>query len=228
MKREHTKNNFNFWENQIKSMDLLVFGGEDKKAITLESVIMYIEIVDRQKDIIRSGWSSYEDLDTAHGFLQYVFIPTAYYTWIERQSEGLWIPLSPFDVLKYEVLKEVDGLEDRVILESDKMEKAYYVLSDLWDIPQEEKWIKLKEFSYEFNKQWHREPNPKLNIQIFRKPIEIFNHICEGEFEEAVEEEISMPIEDFLFICESAYDQPFINKNIINILNNLIPLWVNT
>ncbi|SDY44441.1 hypothetical protein [Tindallia californiensis] len=225
MKRGHAKDNFHFWEDQIKKTDHLLFGGDDERRITSKSIIMYIEILDRQKDILKSGWSSYEDVDTAHGFLQYVFIPTAYYTWIERQSEGLWIPLSPFDVLKYEVLKGFDGLEDRAMLESDKMERAYEVLSDIWGTSQEEKQIKLEKFCDDFNKMWNREPDQKIYVRIFKKPVEVYKHICWGEFEEVIEEEISMPIEDFRFICESAYDQPFINKNLIKILNNIIPLW---
>lgn len=225
MKRGHVKDNFHFWEDQIKKTDRLLIGGNDERRITSETIMMYIEIIDRQKNILRSGWSSYEDIDTAHGFLQYVFIPTAYYTWVERKSEGLWIPLSPFDVLKHEVLKAVDGVEERVLVDAEKMEKKYGLLSNMWGIGQKEKLMKLKIFCDDFNKIWNREPDQKIYIRIFQKPAEIYQHICEGEFQEVIEEEISMPLEDLKFICDQAYEQPLINRNMIKMLNNIIPLW---
>lgn len=221
----YKKDNFYFWENLVKNTENILFGGNDSRLITPESIIIYIGIIDTEKDIFRSGWSSHEDLDTALGFLQHVFLPTCFYTWIDRNGKGLFIPLSPFEVLKEEVLKEITEDDKRVSKEVKKMEDLYSLLTSMWASEKEIKVRKLKEFSNNFNIFWNKEPQKKLFIKIFEKPIEIYDYIFEDEFEEVVEEEIEMSIEDFKFMLENSYDEPLINKNLIKTLNIKIPIW---
>ncbi|ABR49152.1 hypothetical protein Amet_3012 [Alkaliphilus metalliredigens QYMF] len=225
MNRVYNKDNFYFWENLVRNTDNILFGGNDKRIITSESVIIYIGILDIEKDILRSGWSCHDDVDTALGFLQHVFIPTSFYTWIDRKSEGLFIPLSPFDVLKHEVFNDINELDDRAYIDATRMERSYYFLNSIWENQREVKNEKIKNFCQYFNSEWNKEPERKLFIRMFREPLEIYNYIFEGGFGEVIEEEIRMSMEDFKFICEHACDEPLINKNLIKILNRNIPVW---
>ena len=147
MQRAYKKDSFYFWENIIRNTDEILFGGMDKRIITKDSVITYIGILDRKKGLVRSGWSSHDDIGTALGFLQHVFLPTSFYTWIDRESEGFFIPLSPFDVLKSEVLKSMKESDDKEInVDAIRMERAYNYLSSIWKNEKEIKCLKLKKF----------------------------------------------------------------------------------
>ena len=225
MNRVNVKENFYFWENLVRNNDNLLFGGNDKRTIGLDSLIMYIEIIDIEKDIFRSGWSCHDDLDTALGFLQHVFLPTCFYTWIDRRSEGLFIPMSPFDVLKKEVLKDIDDSHEQAYIDSKRIENFHKVLENIWELNGEEKNKKILEFCQEFNSLWYKEEERKMLIRIFKNPMEIYEYICDGEFKEIIEEEIEIPIENFKFMCENAYNEILINKNLISFLNNKVPLW---
>ncbi len=229
MQRAYGKDNFYFWENIIRNTDGLLFGGMDKEVIDKDSIIIYIGILDRKKGIVRSGWSCQSDIGTALGFLQHVFLPTSFYTWIDRESNGFFIPLSPFNIVKTEVLNNILNSDDKEAnADALRMEKAYNYLDSIWKNEKEMKKVKLKKFCHEFNNLWDQDPERKLFIRIFEKPDEIFDFILEGsedEFEEVIEEEIEMSISDLKFMCENAYDEPLINKNLIKILNNKIPIW---
>ncbi|MBB6216084.1 hypothetical protein HNQ80_002183 [Anaerosolibacter carboniphilus] len=225
----HKKNNFYFWEKKIRDTEDILFGNIDKKRLTRESLIVYIGILDSKKGLVRSGWSSHGDVNTALGFLQHVFLPTAFYTWIDRKSDGFYIPLSPFHVLREEVLKSVMEDEDgNIANDAIKMEKAYNYLNSMWKYDDAEKRKKLIQFCSDFNLSWDQEPEKKLFVRVFEKSEEIVEFILENivdEFEEVIEEELEMSIEQLRFMCEHAYDESLINKNIIELLNIRIPIW---
>ena len=46
MNRVNVKENFYFWENIVRNNDNLLFGGNDKRIISLDSLIIYIKIID--------------------------------------------------------------------------------------------------------------------------------------------------------------------------------------
>lgn len=229
MQRAYQKDNFYFWENKIRNLDGILFGGMNKRRITKESVITYIGILDRKKGFVRSGWSSHEDVSTVLGFLQHVFLPTAFYTWIDRYSDGFYIPLSPFDVLRKEVLKNVKNVEDKGSeLDAIRMERAYNYLNSIWTYDKSNIKLKLKKFCNDFNNMWNEDPERKLFIKIFERTEEIVDFIIEkseDEFEEVVEEEIDMTINELRAMCENVYEKPLINRNLIEILNRKIPIW---
>ncbi|MEW9121535.1 MAG: hypothetical protein AB2421_02405 [Thermotaleaceae bacterium] len=223
------KKNFYFWEKKIRDTDEILFGNIEQKKLTRKSVIVYLGILDGNKGFLRSGWSSHVDINTALGFLQHVFLPTAFYTWIDRESDGLYIPLSPFHILKEEVMKTLmqngDGDTGKDAVE---MENVYHYLDSIWKYEDGEKKAKIKAFCKDFNLTWDCEPEKKLFVKVFEKAEEIVDFILEkavDEFEEVIEEEIDMSIEQLRFICKHAYDEPFINKNIIELLNTRIPIW---
>jgi hypothetical protein len=223
------KDSFLFWENKIRNTDGILFGNIDKRRLTKESVIIYVGILDSKKGLLRSGWSSHGDISTALGFLQYVFLPTSFYTWIDRESEGFYIPLSPFDVLKKEVLKNINK-EDDINISNDaiRMERAYNYLNSIWRYKDNLKTVKLKKFCGDFNYLWDKEPEKRLYIRVFERSEEIVDFILEQgetEFEEVIEEEIDMTIDELKFICQNAYDEPLINRNFIELLNTRIPIW---
>jgi hypothetical protein len=226
MQEQSKKDNFYFWENKIRNIDDILFSKCDKEKITRESVIIYIGILDKKKGLLRSGWSVQEDFSTALGFIKYVFLPTAFYTWIDRESNGFFIPLSPFDILKEEVLQYQKVVTKETSNDAIRMERAYHYLNTLGRKEDGNSRLKLDKFTKDFNKLWNKDPENRLFLKVFSSAQEIVDFIFdENVFEEFVEEEIEMSKAELENLCQDVYTQPFINRNFINILNNKIPVW---
>ena len=82
-------------------------------------------------------------------------------------------------------------------------------------------------FAEKFNNKWDEDPSKKLFIKIFDSPEEIYHFIMATigwDFDEFVEEEISMSLETLHDMCNSVLAEPLINKRFINLLNRNIPI----
>ncbi len=219
-------NDFYYWEQLIKTSDGIFQSNIGGHEITRDSKICYIEFTDSKKDLFISGWSGHRDADSILGFLQHVFLPTLYYTWIDRESDGFFIPLSRFEIVKEEVLKITPeyGKWD----ESIQIESSFNFLDSLWLESDEKKNEGIKEFCKNMNEKYLKQDTYSLRIICFDSLLEIQNHIKDGyedcEFEEVIEEEINMTFDKLEFICENAYDEALLNKKLIQILNIDIPL----
>ncbi len=229
MSRLHTKHNFYFWEKKIRDADNILLGNVEGTKLTRESVIIYIGIMDRQKVLLRSGWSSHSDGNAALGFLQHVFLPTAFYTWVDRQSDDFYFSLLPFHALKHEMIAYFDeqgtSFDEQDVL---KMEEEYQRLNCIWSQNDHEQRRALQSFCEQFNITWDQDPERKLFVKVFCHCNEIVDFILENienESIDVIEEQIDMSIEQLYFMCNNAYDEPMINKNMVELLNNKIPIW---
>lgn len=225
-KRKEINNSFYYWEDVIKKNTIydLFIGNMGNKKITKGSIIMYVGFHDKKKNILKSGWSYHSDIDSFLGYMTYVFIPTAFYNWIDRDSDGFYVPLSQYEVVKREVMayrQDEESIDDSRILD-------YFLAKtqSIWGLYREESIERLKLICEGFNEVFDDEPFRKINIQIFGHAEEILDFIVgEDEFLDVVEEEIGMPIDELKEMCEKVYDEPLINKTFIDHLNQEIPIW---
>lgn len=212
-----------FWENKIIKESPLWKGHFNNIHITTNSKFIYTGILDTNKNILKHGWAVYPNIYTLLGFIQHVFLPTAFFTWFDNSYSDFSIPLSSFTIVVNEVKKYIDSKESSII----EMENDYKFLDSLWNFDKESITLKLNKFCKEFNAKWDDDPNKKLFIKVFNHSSDIFNFIKDSllwEFEEFIEEEISMSLETLKFTCENSINSPLLNKNFINILNNNIPI----
>ena len=206
-----------FWENKIMKEQTLWEGRFDKKDITNSSKIIYTGILDLEKNILKCGWAVYPNTYSLLGFVQHVFLPTAFFTWFDRESEGFFIPVSPFDI----VINEVTRVNNSNInLESvDLMKKSYDFINNLWKFNYDLLNLGLKSFSDTFNSIWDSEPHQKLFIKIFDSPSDTFdfikNSVGWSNSDEFIEEEISMSLDTLKFTCDNALTEPLLNKKFI-------------
>lgn len=219
-------NDFFYWEQLIKSTNGIFQSNIGMLPITEESKICYIEFTDTKKNLFISGWNGHKDTDSILGFLQHVFLPTVYYTWIDRESQGFFIPLSRFEILKEEVLKLIP--EHSKPDESRYLEKSIEFLQSLWSKDKKNKDEGIKEFCAKINDTYFNKEEHSLRVIVFNNPVDIEKHITDGykdcEFEDVIEEELNISREKLSFICNNAYDEAFISKRIIHLLNTNIPM----
>lgn len=222
IKRDTYKDYF-FWENRIMKESPLWEGYFDNKSITKKSKIIYTGILDSEKGILKCGWAVYPSLYSLLGFLQHIFIPTSFLTCFDRECDGFFIPVSTFDVVINEVTKNnsIDTNSFNSMIES------YDLLNSIWDLDENLLSITLNSFCEDFNNKWDKDPTQKLFIKIFNSPSDTYEFIKNSigwDFEEFVEEEISMNLSDLEFTCNNAISEPLLNKKFIDILNSNMPI----
>ncbi|MGV8147213.1 MAG: hypothetical protein ACLKAK_10315 [Alkaliphilus sp.] len=224
MRKENEISNYYFWENRIKETDDILIGNIDGVKITVDTPIIYIGILDKKKGILKSGWSVHESIDSALGFINYVFLPTAFFTWGARNVEGFYVPLSPIEIVMREIQKE-NSISDTKILQ---MNDCFKQIGTFYDSSKKEKYSQLELFCNKFNLLFDEDLGRKLFLRVFEKTEMIVDFVFvndENEFEEVIEEEMNMSINDFKFICENVYVEPFINKTFIEQLNTKMEVW---
>lgn len=223
--RKNPYKNFSFWENKILKEENLWEGYFDNKGIIETSKIIYTGIFDLEKNILQCGWASYPCTYSLLGFLQYVFLPTSFFSWFDRKSDDFYIPVSNFDIVVNETLKYNDSNVDLNSVNSIK--KSYDFINNLWDLNYDSISLELKAFCDSFNNTWNNEPNQKLFIKVFDSPCDIFDFIKNSiawDSKEFIEEDISMTLESLKFACDNAIEEPLLNKRLIDILNTNAPI----
>ena len=213
-----------YWENKIMNNDSLFNGYFDNQKITNHSKIIYTGILNTEKNILECGFVSYPSIYSVLGFIQHIFLSTSFFTWFDSFSNEFCIPMATFDT----VIEEVTRYEKNIDINSvNFMVNSYEYINSLWNLNETALTKKLINFTDNFNNKWDNDPEKKLFIKIFDSPSEIYHFIMATigwDFDEFVEEEISMSLETLHDMCNSVLAEPLINKRFINLLNRNIPI----
>lgn len=223
MHKKANVGNFYFWENKIRNTDDILIGNDEYIKITKDTPIIYIGILDKEKGVLKSGWSCHASIDAALGFLTHVFLPTALLTWGARNVDGFFIPLSEFDIVIEEIIKGKTSDPAEIKYMREMNEK----LLNSFALDKTRKWCELNLFCEYFNDYFDRNIDKKLFVKVFNDCNEIFDFVIkdtENEFLEVIEEEIDMSIENLRFMCENVCEEAFVNRTFIEQLNQKISI----
>jgi len=223
--RKNSYNNFSFWKSKIINNEDLWEGYFDSKEITKDSKIIYTGIFDLDKNILQCGWAVYPCGYSLLGFLEYVFLPTSFFSWFDRNSDDFFIPISDFETIVSETLKYNDSNVDLNSVNS--MKKSYEFISNLWNSKYNSLDVEFNNFCDSFNDVWNNDPNQKLFLKIFNNPCDIFNFIEDSiiwDSKEFIEEDISMTLDELKFACDNAVEEPLLSRRLIDILNTNAPI----
>lgn len=160
------------------------------------------------------------------GFLQHVVIPSAYYTFMDRESDGFFIPLSSFDIVVKEVMQYSDSNDEAISQTNTLFNKLYQQLNIIQRGENSSKKDALQALTNVIDQHWRRQKKQKLSIKVFNKPSEIYDYLTSStftEFDEIREEMVGMSVPDFKIYCNQVYETPFINKSFIDRLNYQVP-----
>lgn len=214
-----------FWENNIINETPLWEGYFNKKTIIANSKIIYTGILNYEKNILHYSFAVYPSIYSLLGFLQHVFLPTAFFSWFDCNYDGFYIPLSKFEYIVDEVIENTPNINLGLV---NLMQDYYCFLNSLWPLNKNSLSIELKSFCNKFNDDWDRDFNKRLFLMVFDNPSEIFDFIKSSigwsDYNEFIEEEISMDLDTLKFTCNNAIGEPLLNKKFIDILNKNIPV----
>lgn len=214
-----------FWENKIITNSNLWEGYFENQSITKNSKIIYTGIIDDEKNIFHHGFAVYPTIYKLLGFLQHVFLPTSFFTWFDRKSHEFYIPLASYPNVVSEVIDYTTDINLDLV---ESMNNSFYFLNNLWLLDETLINIALESFCEKFNTEWDKDYSQKLFLKVFDKPSDIFdfikNYIGWSDYNEFIEEEISMSLDKLKFTCDNALVEPLLNKKFIDILNTNIPI----
>lgn len=207
---------YSYWENKIINNEELWVGNFEKSIITKDSVVIYTGILHEDKDIFQHGWVAYPNIHTALGFIQKVFLPTAMVTWFKEDTEEFLIPIVEFK----------DLLED-FIYKKNEDENIFYEIKEIYNnldnISNKEE---IKSIINRLNELFNDDPHKKIFIKLFTNLDEIIPFIKNTiGWDELLEEETSLTKDKLEYISEeNVLSDIFLNKRLINILNNNMPI----
>ncbi len=220
---------YHFWENQIQKKSVFEMVAEDT-SVDQESLIVYLGFVDAEKDIFMSGWKEHANMQALIGYLVHVFYPMAYYNWMDRESLGFYIPMTPFRDMVSAVLETIP----EAFRDSDEhtygsaLGEFREMTKSLAELQRQDALTSLREIERNFNRLFDHSPLRKMFIKIFGNAVEIPAFIFGDDemevFEEVVEEAMGMNLKTFEKFCESAYKEPFVSKIFIKRLNQDVPI----
>lgn len=215
-----------YWANIIKNKSVhdMFIGTMGNRDITEESVLVYLAFMDGEKEIFKSGWSVHRDLETFIGYMRHVWFPTAFYTWLDREKKGFFIPVACFEDVRGAVMMWNEDEEDRE--DAKAMESLLAETASLYGKDRTCGIAGMKAICETLNAIFDNGNDRKLYIEVFGHSSEIVDFIAGDEaFPEVVEEEIGMTIDELNILCSKVYTEALINRTFINHLNQEIPIW---
>ncbi len=211
-----------FWENLIHSDAPIWQNGFRNLPLTEDSIFIYTVVMDQDKDFLKSRWAYYPDVYALLGFIQHVFLPTAFFTLLDDTVAGFNIPLTTGEDLLNIMCQLEENLDMGKVA---KMRDQLRILQELWRYSEEGSLEMLKQFSASFNSSWKDSDGKLVYFKLFSSPTEIGSYVMQGgdteeeAFVDVIEEEIEMTQVQWQDICENVYSDAFIRKKFIDILN---------
>lgn len=209
--RAKINNKENFWEGLFANQPI------EKNSIIINPVIL-----NSYSNQIEDAWAVYPNLESVIGFIQYIYLPTAFVGLIKEQNMEA----------QYYFQENLDGLlnqykedyPEKVQL-LNKMEGLYFELMNCWIENKEDRLNKLKQWSNSFNENWEGKSGVTLSFNLFSSPREVATYIIKGYEEdltiESLEEDIGMAKSQFLELTsDEIFQNDFMKRKFTDILTN--------
>lgn len=233
-----------FWENLILKEAPLWEGGFQELPLTKDSLFIYTVVMDYHKNFIKNRWAYYPNVYALLGFLQYVFLPTSFFTLLDDATDDYYMPLATGEqLLQYmsqldqapDVKQTVPQGQSCLPKPSDDPEKQQRLqlmnsqleeINTCWHLSPQACLEKLQVFSSHFHETWPESNNKLVYFRIFQNPEEIGDFVIKGgdaldeSFAEVIEEEIGMTQSQWEHLCRHVYENPFMRKQFFHILHH--------
>lgn len=208
-------NSHHYWENMlIKDKD--VWKSYIADTVTPQKAIFInTSIIDYRRRTLDNNWACHEDIKSLLGFMQYVYLPLAFFYIINPENSALLIPMHSSDYFIQYIRNSSSDF-------AKAMEGFILELKSYWDLEASECMKKIKNFCASFNAFWDKQ-EIILHAMVFSSTIEIAEQlISTNEFKEVLEEDIGMTLNQLFGMCRNFYYDTFLQRNFVSILNNKI------
>lgn len=197
-------NSISYWEPFIRKNKTLRERVFKYDYITDKTIYLHYTIFTK-KSGVESGWVPAPNLEAFLGYIEYCFLPEAYYTWIYGREKSITkVPI----VTIQSILRE--AVRDNKINEEDKkyIESDIESLKRLWRFRREDCQEHIERFCSKFNCNWMGDANSFLYMKAFFSSKDlgkfVIKTISQTNYRECFKRETSMGREEWLSFCENA------------------------
>lgn len=212
-------NNY-FWENVAKKEKSDNPFATDP--ITEESVFFHGVLTNCHGDSYER-WIHLPNVEALFGFLNYVFVTMAFFTFLSKEKE-LLIQGDLDEILDIMNTSEKCTRKDLI----PEMREFSFQIRELWNCEGEKCLDELKQFLKKYNERWNKELELFSYFDVFKSPYELGKYMVDSyENSEMVdismlEDQLGVTKAEWLKICSSVYENDFMKRTFIVILNNRI------
>lgn len=194
-------NSLEYWKPLITRNQTLkerMFEDED---ITEKTMYVHYIIFNKFSGL-ESVWAPMPDLQRLLGFVQYCFLPEAYYKWIEGKSS----PVRNMPIISVDSVLENALNENKLSREEEAhMRGDIIAIKNLWKMRESETVIELNKFCRKFNSYWLGDSTEFLYLKVFKNAMELGDFVLktnmDTDYENVFEKHCNMNSEEWLKLC---------------------------
>lgn len=197
-------NSFDYWKNLI-SENRTIRGHMLMNKVPTDKSLYIHSLIFCKENGLNNIWSYFPSIQALIGYIQYSFLPEAFYIWINSR-DGLVtsVPIKPVE----EIIRDGEKRKKITKEESDQMKKHLNMISKCWELPKNRLIPELKKFIRDFNRTWYGDSREFLYLKIFEKPEELGKFVIESNYMSSSEEDFKKKTDEDIYtwleICKKA------------------------
>lgn len=210
-------NNHYFWEYVLSNGKDVFRGYFKEPTISTKGIFINSTVVDYGRNTLDNDWAFYPDIKSLLGFIQYVYIPQTFFYILNKTNKDIYVPICSSE--KFIEYMEEEHFNSQY---TESMKETILELSSCWDTDDDLCLHKIIKFCQNFNSIWNKDEF-FLHLGIFTDAQNIAEHIIKNEgFIEILEEDFGISMNEFFKMCESFYEDKFMQKIFLQFLNNKV------
>ena len=179
-------NSFDYWKELISENRTIRGHMLMKKLPTDKSLYIHTLIFCRENGL-NNIWGYLPDVKALIGYIQYSFLPEAFYIWINSKNGSVsTIPIKSVE----QVISDGERNNKITKEEAEKMRNHVIMIKKCWDLPKNKLILELKKFVRDFNRTWYGDSSEFLYLKIFEKPEELGKFVLESSYMSSSEDEL--------------------------------------
>ena len=179
-------NSFDYWKELISENRTIRGHMLMNKLPTDKSLYIHTLIFCRENGL-NNIWGYLPDVKALIGYIQYSFLPEAFYIWINSKNGSVsTIPIKSVE----QVISDGERNNKITKEEAEKMRNHVIMIKKCWDLPKNKLILELKKFVREFNRTWYGDSSEFLYLKIFEKPEELGKFVLESSYMSSSEDEL--------------------------------------
>lgn len=207
-----------FWKTKTK-LEPLWHGLFENKPIERNSFIISPVILNPYSNQGESSWAVYPNIHSVIGFLQFIYLPTAFTGLFEESLDSNYYFADEY----LGILEEYKTIYPEKIELINKAEKLYKDLLSLWNEDTDVCGEKLMKWTEAFHEDWIASEYISFSFNIFTSPKEVAHYLIdvyENDLDIGIlEDDIGFTKEEFLrFSSDEIYDNEFMKRKFTDIL----------
>ena len=179
-------NSLDYWKELISENRTIRGHMLMNKLPTDKSLYIHTLIFCRENGL-NNIWGYLPDVKALIGYIQYSFLPEAFYIWINSKNGSVsTIPIKSVE----QVISDGERNNKITKEEAEKMRNHVIMIKKCWDLPKNKLILELKKFVRDFNRTWYGDSSEFLYLKIFEKPEELGKFVLESSYMSSSEDEL--------------------------------------